>query len=84
MESTVAQQKSKDNQRDFIAGDVVVFRQEYKPDCLMTVHKAQNGEVFLDGDYNFALAHFLRTATVAELNAKRRLTKVEQALAEVT
>lgn len=84
MESTLAQQKSKDNQQDFIAGDVVVFTDPHKPDVLMTVHKVQGDGVLLDGNRNFALSHLIRTASAVELNAKRRLTKAEQALAEVS
>ncbi len=68
---------------EFIEGDVVVFRQEHKPGHLMTVHKVQSGGVLLDGNHNFALNHLVRTATVTEVLAKRRLTEAEQALAEV-
>lgn len=58
---------------DFLAGDVVVFVDAAKPDHLMTVHKAQESSVLLDGNRGFALNHLIRTATTAELKAKRRL-----------
>ncbi|MGE8541928.1 MAG: hypothetical protein ACN6NX_11525 [Acinetobacter sp.] len=69
---------------DFIAGDVVVFIDASKTDGLMTVHKVQGNGVLLDGNRNFALAHLIRHANVAELGAKRRLTAVELAVGEVS
>lgn len=69
---------------DFLAGDVVVFVDALKPDDLMTVHKVQGSSVLLDGNRNFALNHLIRLASVAELNAKRRLTLAEQSLGEVS
>ncbi|AXY60000.1 hypothetical protein [Acinetobacter sp. WCHAc010052] len=94
MESTVAQQNSKDNQQDFIVGDVVVLKNYVtEPYCndLFTVTKVKGDYL---GDWVVMLnfnndewtsgTQYLRCATVAELHAKRRLTKTEQALAEVT
>ena len=69
---------------DFVKGDTVVFVDPLKPDDLMTVHKAQGNSVLLDGNRNFALNHLIRSASVAELNAKRRLTAVELAVGEVS
>ena len=69
---------------DFLDGDMVVFVDESKTDRLMTVHKVQGNSVLLDGNRNFALNHLIRSATVAELNAKRRLTLTEQSLGEVS
>ena len=71
------------SESDFITGDTVVFIDESKPGELMTVHKVQGNGVLLDGNRNFALIHLIRHANVQELNAKRRLTLTEQALAEV-
>ena len=68
---------------DHLAGDVVVFIDANKPGHLMTVHKVQGGGVLLDGNRNFALTHLVRSATVAEVMANRRLSAAEQALAEV-
>lgn len=67
----------------FLNGDVVVFTDPIKPGLLMTVHKVKGDGVLLDGNHNFALNHLVRTATVTEVLAKRRLTAAEQALAEV-
>lgn len=71
------------SESDFMAGDTVVFIDESKPGKLMTVHKVQGNGVLLDGNRSFALIHLIRHANVQELNAKRRLTLTEQALAEV-
>lgn len=71
------------SESDFIAGDTVVFIDKSKPGELMTVHKVQGNGVLLDGNRSFALIHLVRHANVQELNAKRRLTLTEQALAEV-
>lgn len=68
---------------DHLAGDVVVFVDTDKPGHLMTVHKVQGDGVLLDGNRNFALTHLVRSATVAEVMANRRLSAAEQALAEV-
>lgn len=71
--STNLTQQPIENNADFLAGDVVVFVDALKPDELMTVHKVQGNSVLLDGNRNFALNHLIRSASVAELNAKRRL-----------
>jgi FKBP-type peptidyl-prolyl cis-trans isomerase 2 len=68
---------------DFVKGDTVVFVDAFMPNDLMTVHKVQGDGILLDGNRKFALADLLRHATTVELNAKRRLTLSEQALAEV-
>ena len=83
MSTNLTQQPADDNS-DFLAGDVVVFVDVLKPDDLMTVHKVQGNSVLLDGNRNFALNHLIRSASVAELNAKRRLTLAEQSLGEVS
>ena len=83
MKKNLTQQPSNDKS-DFLAGDVVVFKDPNKPDHLMTVHKVVGDGVFLGGNDNFALTHLIRTASVAEVLAKRRLTTAEQSLAEVS
>lgn len=83
MSTNLTQQPTDDNS-DFLAGDVVVFVDALKPDDLMTVHNVQGNSVLLDGNRNFALNHLIRSASVAELNAKRRLTLAEQSLGEVS
>ena len=83
MKPNIPQNNDIENIR-FLVGDVVVFIDLNKPGHLMTVHKVQSGGVLLDGNHNFALNHLVRTATVTEVLAKRRLTEAEQALAEVS
>ena len=83
MRSNLTQQPIENN-ADFLAGDVVVFTDPNKPDHLMTVHKVQGDGVLLNGNRSFALTHLIRTASVAEVLAKRRFTLTEQALAEVS
>ncbi|MBI1452972.1 hypothetical protein D7V31_17130 [Acinetobacter sp. WCHAc060007] len=83
MKQNLAHQQSKQNP-EFLEGDVVVFKDPNKPDHLMTVHKVQGDGVLLNGNSNFALTHLIRTASVAEVLAKRRFTQTEQALAEVS
>jgi len=58
---------------DFLAGDVAVFVDAAKPDHLMTIHKVQKDSVLLGGNRSFALNHLIRSASVAELNANKRL-----------
>lgn len=69
---------------EYLAGDVVVFTDPNKPDDLMTVHSVQGNGVLLNGNRSFALTHLIRAASVAEVLAKRRLTTIEQSLAEVS
>ena len=59
------------NSPDFLIGDVVVLTKECR-----TI-KSENHLILVSSKE-------IRTATVAELNAKRRLTSAEQALAEVS
>ena len=61
------------SESDFMAGDTVVFIDAFKPDHLMTVHKVQGNGVLLDGNRNFALSHLIRSASVQELSAGKRL-----------
>ena len=84
MKSNLAQEAIPYNDSDFLIGDVVVFIDAFKPAELMTVHKVQQYGVLLNGNRNFALNHLVRTASTVELNAKRRLSQAEQALAEVS
>ena len=71
---------------DFLIGDVVVFTYGYQPHSLMTVDAVLDEGLFLGvSEYRQAFASKdIRHATVTELNAKRRLTEAEQALAEVS
>ena len=62
-----------DDKPDLSVGDVVVFIDAFKPDHLMVVHKVQGDGVLLNGNRNFALNHLIRTVSVAELEAGKRL-----------
>ena len=58
---------------DYAVGSIVVFVDETKSDCLMTVFKVQGDSVLLDGNRNFALNHLVRLATEMERQAQKRL-----------
>ena len=76
---------------DYLLGDVVVIIDQNATNFIFTVTGVKSD--FL-GDWVDMVDHqnvkwtsgtkFIRSATVAEIQAKRRLTKVEQALAEVS
>lgn len=72
MKSNLAQQSNNDNS-DFLPGDVVVFINEDMPDHLMTVSTVEHLGVFLDEGQKFAMSHLIRTASLSELKANRRL-----------
>ena len=86
MKSNLAQQATADNFVDFLVGDVVVFEHEYQPHCLMTVESIHDDGYFIKvHEYSLAFRFKdLRHASAMELNANRRLTEAEQALAEVS
>ena len=75
-----------ESESGFLVGDVVVFTYGYQPHSLMTVDAVLDEGLFLGvSEYRQAFASKdIRHATVTELNAKRRLTESEQALAEVS
>lgn len=89
----VAQQVIEDN-TDFLIGDAVVIKNHImgplQSDSIFCITEYK--EDFLDAPVSMIDPHgmtwtsgtkHIRPATVAELNAKRRLTMAEQALAEV-
>ncbi|WP_431014386.1 hypothetical protein [Acinetobacter nosocomialis] len=95
MESNLSELSTKHNSHQFSVSDVVVIQNHIiwplGSDSLFTIvgikgdflgdHVSMvdiNGNVWTSG------VKFLRHATVAEHNAKRRLTNAEQALAEVS
>lgn len=78
------------NSPDFLIGDVVVLTKEcrsFKSNDLFEVkNKTLTSLWTIKSEKHLILVSSkeIRTATVAELNAKRRLTSAEQALAEVS
>lgn len=82
----LTEQQNEDN-REFLVGDVVVMVEEDDYDNLFEIvgrskrlfHLKGIDSLFY-GRLNFQIRH----AKVAELNAKRRLTKTEMALGEVS
>lgn len=60
-------------QQEYMVGDTVVFKDADMHDSLMIVSSINVDSVFMDDDAKFALSHLLRHATVAEIQAKRRL-----------
>ncbi|MFI7758380.1 hypothetical protein ACIAMG_16335 [Acinetobacter baumannii] len=78
------------NSPDFLIGDVVVLTKEcrtFKSNDLFEVkNKTLTSLWTIKSEKHLILVSSkeIRTATVEELNAKRRLTKAEQALAEVS
>ncbi|QDB84232.1 hypothetical protein [Acinetobacter pittii] len=85
--SNLSEQPIELNLPEFLVGDVVVMVDEDDYNNLFEVVGRSKRLIHLKGiDSLFygRLIFQIRTATVAELNAKRRLTSAEQALAEVS
>ena len=88
--SNLSERSAELNSLDFLIGDVVVLTKEcrtFKSNDLFEVkNKTLTSLWTIKSENHLILASSkeIRTATVAELNAKRRLTKAEQALAEVS
>lgn len=78
------------NSPDFLIGDVVVLTKEcrtFKSNDLFEVKNKTLTSLWTIKSENHLIlvsSKEIRTATVSELNAKRRLTSAEQALAEVS
>ncbi|EPK9980382.1 hypothetical protein P5764_003558 [Acinetobacter baumannii] len=90
MQTNLSNQTSKHNLQEFLVGDVVVLTEEcrsFKSNDLFEVkNKTLTSLWTIKSEKHLILVSSkeIRTATVAELNAKRRLTSAEQALAEVS
>ncbi|KRI69028.1 hypothetical protein APC61_03030 [Acinetobacter baumannii] len=90
MQTNLSNQTSKHNLQEFLVGDVVVLTEEcrsFKSNDLFEVKNKNLTSLWTIKSENHLIlvsSKEIRTATVAELNAKRRLTKAEQALAEVS
>ncbi|HAV4456484.1 TPA: hypothetical protein JIR19_04500 [Acinetobacter baumannii] len=88
--TNLSNQTTERNQPEFLVGDVVVLTKEcrsFKSNDLFEVKNKTLTSLWTIKSQNHLFlvsSKEIRTATVAELNAKRRLTKAEQALAEVS
>lgn len=88
--TNLSNQTTERNQPEFLVGDVVVLTKEcrsFKSNDLFEVKNKTLTRLWTIKSENHLIlvsSKEIRTATVAELNAKRRLTKAEQALAEVS
>ena len=81
---TLSQQAIENNvNTDFIKGDVVVLKSPKSDPQLLTIGEFQPSQYYWIEGGELVHQDDIRTATTAELQAKRRLTKAEQALAEV-
>ncbi|HHN5841656.1 TPA: hypothetical protein ACRRE8_003601 [Acinetobacter baumannii] len=90
MQNNLANQSANYNLPEFLSGDVVVLTEEcrtFKSNDLFEVKNKTLTSLWTIKSENHLIlvsSKEIRTATVAELNAKRRLTSTEQALAEVS
>lgn len=89
MQTNLPNQTANYNLPEFLPGDVVVLTEEcrsFKSNDLFEVKNKTLNSLWTIKSQNHLIlvsSKEIRTATVAELNAKRRLTSAEQALAEV-
>lgn len=84
MQNNLANQSANYNLPEFIPGDVVVLTYPTSSNELYEIEAFQPSEYYWLVGGGIVHKKDMRTATVAELNAKRRLTSAEQALAEVS
>ncbi|HFG7010149.1 hypothetical protein [Acinetobacter baumannii] len=88
--NNLSEQPMNSNDLEFLVGDMVVLTEEcrtFKSNDLFEVkNKTLTSLWTIKSEKHLILVSSkeIRTATVAELNAKRRLTSAEQALAEVS
>lgn len=81
---TLSQQPIENNvNTDFIKGDVVVLKNSNSDPQLLTISAFQPSQYYWIEGGELVHKDNVRTATTAELQAKRRLSLTEQALAEV-
>lgn len=81
-DANVSQQVFEDN-TDFLIGDVVVLKNPNSDPQLLTISAFQPSQYYWIEGGELVHQDDVRTATTAELQAKRRLSEAEQALAEV-
>ena len=81
-DANLAQQEVQDN-IDFLVGDVVVLKNSNSDPQLLTIEAYQPKDYYWIEGGELVHQDDIRTATTAELQAKRRLSAAEQTLAEV-
>jgi len=81
-DANVSQQVFEDN-TDFLIGDVVVLKNPNSDPQLLTISAFQPSQYYWIEGGELVHQDDVRTATTAELQAKRRLSEAEQALSEV-
>jgi len=95
MQTNLSNQQPQGNSKDFVVGDMVVIQNHIMGPlgsdsvfCIMKMKSDFLGDhvcmTDIDGKVWTSGTRYIRHASVAELNAKRRLTNAEQALAEVS
>jgi hypothetical protein len=90
MQTNLSNQTSEGNSPEFLVGDVVVLTEDcrnFKSNDLFEVKNKTLTRLWTIKSENHLIlvsSKEIRTATIAELNAKRRLTNAEQALAEMS
>ncbi|MDC5427967.1 hypothetical protein [Acinetobacter baumannii] len=88
--TNLSNQSMNSNDLEFLVGDMVVLTEEcrtFKSNDLFEVKNKTLTSLWTIKSENHLIlvsSKEIRTATVAELNAKRRKTSAEQALAEVS
>jgi hypothetical protein len=86
MKSNVAQQINKNNQSNFLSGDVVVLKSLnlLSVNELITLKEFDGKHWTTDHRIGRVAESAIRTATTIELMMKRRLSPIELSLAEVS
>lgn len=90
MQTNLSNQTSEGNSPEFLIGDVVVLTEDCRSFNSNDLFEVRNKTLTMlwtirsENHLILVSSNEIRTATVAELNAKRRLTIAEQALAEVS
>ncbi|MCE6628386.1 hypothetical protein KSA08_09565 [Acinetobacter pittii] len=90
MQTNLSNQANEHNLQEFLVGDVVVLTEDcrnFKSNDLFKVKNKTLTRLWTIESGNHLIlvsSKEIRIATVSELNAQRRLTNAEQALAEVS
>lgn len=82
--TNLTQQKNTSNLSDFLPGDVVVLKNPKSTDVLLTIEFFQPSQYYWVEGGELVHQDDIRSATVTEIQAKRRLTEAEHSIAEVS